>query len=108
MRTVGQRTMRKINSDWRSWLALWFGKDWIFFLWMGFFGRVDENMMMKCVKDICKIRAAGRQDEDKDPASTRVDVVKLSERNMAIELGLTPLLSDHCRQRRVLPALLPA
>ena len=35
---------RKINSDFRCWLAAWFGKDWIFFLWIAF-GNVDKNMM---------------------------------------------------------------
>jgi hypothetical protein len=81
--------IRKINSDYRCWLAQWFGKDWIFYLWMAF-SKVDENMM-KCVNDICRKRAALSEDADKDPASSRVDVMKLSERNQYIELGLTPV-----------------
>ena len=58
-------------------------------MWVAF-GKVDDNMM-KCFNDICKKRTALSEDEDKDPASSWVDVVKLSERNMYKELGLTPV-----------------
>ena len=93
---------RKINSDYRCWLASWFGKDWIFFLWMAF-GNVDN--MMKCVNDICRKRAA-LSEGDKDPASTRADVMRLSERNRYIELGITPVPPiKGIQHRRSIPQL---
>ena len=54
------------------------------------FGKVDDNMM-QCVNDISKMRAIKSGDEDQDPASSWVDVHKLSDRNKSKALGTTPV-----------------
>ena len=79
---------RQIRSNWRCWITFWFGKDWLFHLWM-IFGKVNEDMM-KCLNDICRKRGALSL-HDNDPASSRGDVSNLSDRNRAIELGLIPI-----------------
>ena len=80
---------RKLSHDWRSWLALVWGRETLFLIWISFGKITDEHMA--CVNDIRKVRAAISQEEDKVPASSRDDAEKLTERNRAIELGLTPL-----------------
>ena len=75
---------RQLKSNWRCWINYWFGKDWLFYLWM-IFGEVNEDMM-KCFNDICRKRCA-----ENDPASPRAEIKNLSERNRAIELGVMPI-----------------
>ena len=49
---------RKTKSDFRSFISFWFGKDWIYYIWMSF-GEVT-NDMLECLSDTCMTRALRR------------------------------------------------